>query len=193
MAMEIYSREAQFDRLRVTAAASVGNAYVKTGYAVASDAAEASTTSTNIKATAHSAAVGDQIIITSGTRDGEVSTVTEVATNDFTVSPAFSGAPSATDTFNIIRPISIDAANSGQPIKQIIFRSTLNQTCYISFDGSTDHLAVPASSDFTLDMKANGLHLSSRYVSGSVKCDYIYVKVESTAPSSGSLYIMALK
>lgn len=193
MAMEIYSRSARWEVLRTSAATSVGANYSKMGTAVGSDAAEATTTSTVIKATAHVAAVGDQIIMTSGTYDGEAREVSEVAANTITVSAAFSGAPSAADTFNIIRPISIDQENEGNPIVCLIARSTLNQAVLISFDGTNNHLVVPGSSDLVLDLKTNGRHLSERYVSGATVGKYIWVKVESTAPTSGSLYVMGYK
>lgn len=187
MSMELYSRDARWEALRVSAATSVADNYSKMGSAVGSDAAEASSTSTNIIATAHAVQVGDQIIFTSGSLDGEAREVSAVDTNDFDVSTAFSGAPNATDTFAIIRPIQFESMGGGNPVRILSLKSSLDQAVYISFDGSTDHLIVEGNDDLQFDLKSNNLHL------GQTDGGYIYVKAGSSAPTSGSIWVMGAK
>jgi hypothetical protein len=69
---------------------------------VASDAVEASSTPTLINATAHLAKVGDIIRMTSGATDGQEVRVIKVETNSIHVT-ALSVAPTAADTFDILR------------------------------------------------------------------------------------------
>lgn len=82
-------------------------------YRVGGDAAEAGTTTTVINATGHSALAGDWIIVTDASAGelGEMREVASVNANDLTVSPAFSGALSATETFDIIRPVPVSDAD----------------------------------------------------------------------------------
>ena len=80
------------------------------------DAAEASSTSTVINATAHVATVGQSLKFTSGTLSGEEQFISSVTANTITVGSAFSGAPSAADTFetgDVIRPVSSSAQSNG--------------------------------------------------------------------------------
>ncbi len=70
---------------------------------IGSDAAEAASTTRVIVATAHAALVGDVISWTSGTLNTREYRVSAVATNSITVSAPMYAAPSAADTFDILR------------------------------------------------------------------------------------------
>ncbi len=70
---------------------------------IGSDAAEAACTTRIITATSHSALVGDVISWTSGSLNTKEYRVSAVATSTITVSEAMSVAPTAADTFNILR------------------------------------------------------------------------------------------
>ncbi len=69
---------------------------------IGSDAVEASSTATQINATAHAALVGDLIRMTSGATSGQRVRVIKIDTNIIYIS-ALSAAPSAADTFEILR------------------------------------------------------------------------------------------
>lgn len=181
MAVDIHSHDANWAALRVSAAASVPSNYAKMGTAVGSDAVEAGTTDTVITATGHSAAVGDEIVMTSGGEDGEAREVTAVTANTITLEAALSGTPSATETFNILRPVQNHATVPG---RIVVIKSTLDTGVFLSFDGSADHLYIEGGDDLVLDLKKNGLHLDRE--------GYIYVKEDST-PSSGSLYVSVVR
>lgn len=75
---------------------------------IATDAAEAGCTTTNIVATSHSAQIGDIIRMTSGSLSGQEAVVVErsdqaLDANNIPLGEAFSSAPSNTDTFTIYR------------------------------------------------------------------------------------------
>ncbi len=70
---------------------------------IGSDAAEALSTTRSIVATGHVALVGDLISWTSGSLDTKEYRVVAVATNAITVCEAMSVAPTAADTFDILR------------------------------------------------------------------------------------------
>lgn len=73
-------------------------------YVLGTDAVEAGSTTTVIVATAHVAKAGDVIRFTSGALDDIETKVIETATNSITVADTLSVAPSAADTFQILRP-----------------------------------------------------------------------------------------
>ena len=81
---------------------------------IASDAAEAGTTTSTIAATGHAARVGDIIRFTSGTYDLVESRVAEVDTNEITLGNVLSGAPGVGDTFDILRPVTLGTSISGE-------------------------------------------------------------------------------
>lgn len=87
-------------------------------------------------------------------------------------------AAAITNTYALIGAI------FGQNIVQLAIISTLDQAVQISFDGVTDHVAVPAGNTvpvyFTFDFKSNGIVLSSNLG--------IYVK-EIGNPATGNLYV----
>jgi hypothetical protein len=83
---------------------------------VGTDAAEAGTTTSVIVATSHVARVGDQIRLTSGTQDGKIAVVQEVAVNAITLSQTLSNAPAPGDTFEILRPHYIKTAADGSVV-----------------------------------------------------------------------------
>lgn len=80
---------------------------------IGTDAAEAACTTRIITATAHAALVGDVISFTSGSLNTKEYRVSAVATNTITVSEAMSVAPTATDTFSILRQKAALVAASG--------------------------------------------------------------------------------
>ncbi len=70
---------------------------------VGTDACEADTTNAIIKATAHSANVGDVIRFTSGTQSGHEVKVVKVAANFIYLAEELDTTPAAADTFQILR------------------------------------------------------------------------------------------
>lgn len=70
---------------------------------IATDAVEASSTTSVINATAHVAKVGDIVVFSSGALDTQAFTVYAVDTNTITLAQTTSAAPSAADTFRILR------------------------------------------------------------------------------------------
>lgn len=142
------------------------------------DSAEAGASTTRVIATAHAAAVGDELIMTNGDEDGEAREVTAIGTDYFDLEAALSGTPTAAETFNLIRPVQSDASNSG---RLLLIKSSLDQPVHISFNGSTDQIYLEAGDDIVLDLKSNNLHVP--------RSGYIYVKTVSTAPTSGSVFI----
>lgn len=70
-----------------------------------------------------------------------------------------------------------------QGVVTLIFISTLDQAVQVSFDGVTDHLAIPSTGiPIQINLKDNGLVLPGNFG--------IYVK-EIGNPASGSLYVCA--
>ena len=177
MASNQWTHKAEWNTLRETAAADISSNYSKLGTLVGADAVEAGTTDTIITATAHAAVVGDEIIMTSGDEAEEAREVTAVDTNTITLESALSGTPTATETFDIIRPVAI-SQNGG---KLLLGNNRLNGPVYLSFDGTTDHLYWFNSTTITLDLKASGLHAE--------RGGYIYCRHAGSAPASGSLYV----
>ncbi len=82
---------------------------------IGADAAEAGSTTRSIVATAHAALVGDVISWTSGSLNTKEYRVASVSTNAIVVSEAMSVAPTAADTFNILRQKVSIVNSSGQP------------------------------------------------------------------------------
>lgn len=70
---------------------------------IGSDAVESGSTSSVINATAHAALVGDVIKFSSGTFSGREVKVSSVAPNTLTLAETLTSAPSAGDTFDILR------------------------------------------------------------------------------------------
>jgi hypothetical protein len=145
------------------------------------DAAEAGLSATRIIATAHSAAVGDEIAMTSGTYDGVVREVTAVGDDIIDLEASLGGAPTAADTFNIQRAVAFSDTKKG---KILILNNNLNQPVFLSQDGSTDHLWIKNGGVLTLDLKSNNMQVSGG--------EYLYVKKDTTSPSSGALYITVI-
>lgn len=187
--MDNYTTRIKPHRLIDMAAASVGSEWHKAGWTVGADAAEASTTDTIINATGHSAQAGDIIVMTSGDEDGEAKEVASVTANTITLASALSGAPSAAETFNILRPVPLNK------VKIVRFNSGLNQDVNISYGSALPTYAedlVAANGDVAYDLKSNNMHLGADNMMSSTDEHYIWVK-ESTTPSSGSLYITVLE
>lgn len=80
-------------------------------YRVGSDAVEAGTSASVLVATAHAAVAGDWVVMTSGDEDQEMREVSSVATDSITLASALSGSPSATETFDILRPVPVKDAD----------------------------------------------------------------------------------
>ena len=74
-------------------------------FQVGTDAVEANSTTSVIVATAHAALIGDTIRFTSGTHSGIEVNVIDTDTNNLTLGQTLSSAPSALDSFSILRPI----------------------------------------------------------------------------------------
>lgn len=95
----------QYATVEPVASEQYGQSIRSYGYTklVATDAAEAGSTTLSIVATAHSAKVGDTILFTSGAADGQEAAVISVEANAIGLGRALPVAPSATDTFEILR------------------------------------------------------------------------------------------
>jgi plastocyanin len=78
-----------------------------------SDAAEAASTTTVNNATAHTAKKGDVISWTSGDNDGHEYAVIDTDTDSITVAGPMIDAPSAGETFNILRPKVPEVSSGG--------------------------------------------------------------------------------
>ena len=86
---------------------------------IASDTVEAGSTTSVINATAHSAQVGDIIRFTSGSLSGKEARVLRTETNSLELAELLSAAPSASDAFDILRHIYIQADSSGNLLTSV--------------------------------------------------------------------------
>lgn len=150
------------------------------------DTAEAPPSSSRVCAAAHLAVAGDEVIFTSGSLDGEGQQVSAVSTDIIDVDTAFSGAPANGDTFNIHRPSREPSHGGG---KLLVLKSTLDQSVYVSFDGTNDHIILEGGDDMVLDMASVNLHLQRGDDGSTGNKGYMYVKAVSTQPTSGNLFI----
>lgn len=80
---------------------------------LASDAVEANSTTSVINATSHVALKGDKIRFTSGVNNTIEVDVYSVTANTITLGQTLTTAPSAADTFDILRPTSLTVAADG--------------------------------------------------------------------------------
>lgn len=94
------------------------------------DLVEAGSTTTQIVATAHGARVGDSIRFTSGVHDGKEIGIDEVVdANNFLLSQTLDVAPTAGDSFSLLRPISLTLSSTGGISSSLTFeRDGSNQT-----------------------------------------------------------------
>lgn len=154
-----------------------------------SDVIEADASSSVLYAEAHSVEVGDVIVMTSGDEDGEAKEVSAVTADSITLSAALTGAPSAAETFNIIRPVALNK------VKILRINSGLNQDVHLAYGSSVPTYAedlIASSGDAAYDLKSNNMHLGADNAFSGVNEHYVWVK-EGTTPSSGSLYITILE
>lgn len=93
---------------------------------IGTDAAEAGSTTTVIVATSHAALVGDAISWTSGALDTREFRVKAVAADAITVSETMSVAPSAADTFKILRPKYAEVDSDGRIDVGVTFSNDTN-------------------------------------------------------------------
>lgn len=106
---------------------------------IAADAAEASSTTRAINATAHSALVGDLISFTSGNLDTKEYRVQSVAANVITTAEEMSEAPANADTFDILRPKAPRVSDTGAPLEGSAGATLLNHIHdYAAIDPSTN-------------------------------------------------------
>lgn len=106
---------------------------------IGTDAVEAGSSTSVINATAHSAIVGDRIRFTSGALDTLEYDVESVTANTITVLPTMSVAPSAADTFSILRSISLTLSSTGS------FTSAISYTLNGSSQVVTEDTGTPAN------------------------------------------------
>lgn len=92
----------------------------------ATDAVEAGSTTNSIVATVHVAAVGDIIRFTSGVNAEDFCFVQSVTTNLITLSQRLTTAPSAADTFEILRPTVFRVDSSGNLLVSATLSGTSN-------------------------------------------------------------------
>lgn len=156
-------------------------------WSTSSDTIEAGASSSRLIATAHAAQVGDYVVMQAGGEDGESREVTAVGTDYIDLGTALSGAPSASEAFSINRPV------TPKKVRALFIDNTSNQPLRFSVDGTTDHFRVGNATTLYLDFCANNLRLGTQQVT-VVGTDldpnqYLWVKVESTAPTSGGCYI----
>jgi hypothetical protein len=190
MAQDNYTRRWKPQRLIDMNFSSIGSNWHKVGYEVATDAAEAGTTTTVINATAHSAVAGDVIIMTNGGEDGEAIEVASVTANTITLISALSGAPSATETFTIIRPVVLNKANLIQ------LDSTLNDKVLLAESQEIPTIAnfsIRANGDKSFDLKSNNLHAGANNAFEATSEYYLWVKIDTAAPTSGELDIVVIE
>ena len=190
MAMDNYTRRWKPQRLIDLNFSSIGDNWHKAGWEVATDAVEATTTDTILKATSHSAAVGDVVIMTNGDEDGEAREVTAIDANTITLASALSGTPSAAETFTIIRPVVLN--------KAIIIQldSSLDQKVLIAESQSTPsnaHASIRSNADKSFDLKSNNLHMGANNAFDATDEYYLWVKTDSAAPTSGELDITVIE
>lgn len=173
--------------LVVMAAASIGANFLKVGSLVAADAVEAGTTDTVLNVTAHLAVAGDQIVMTNGDEDNEAREVLSVTVNAITLASALSGAPSAAETFNIIRPV------LPKQVGILHIENASNARITLSVDGVTDHMSVGPVGTRDLDLRANNLRLGSDNTNftetNADSRQFLWVKFAASAPTLESLYI----
>lgn len=137
---------------------------------------------TRLLATDHVAEVGDTIIMLEGGEDNEHAVVTAVSTDVIDLDTALTGVPTATETFNIQRPALFAKGCSTVKILHLI--NTLNENVYLSMDGTTDHMWLKAGASMSLDLKTNNLHFDADHS--------IFVRKDSSAPTSGHLRVIAI-
>lgn len=169
---------------------SIGSNWHKAGWEVGTDAAEASTTTTTIVATGHAAQAGDVIVMTSGGEDGEAIEVASVTANNILLISALSGAPSATETFTILRPVKFNRAKIMQ------FDSSLDQKVLLSVSAEIPTFAefsVRSNADKTFDLKTNNLHAGSDNSKANLVEYYLWIKEGPAAPSAGELDVIIIE
>lgn len=81
----------------------------------------------------------------------------------------------------------IGAATSPAVFQYELINST-DQLLYFSFDGSTDHFALPAYSHKVIDICANKSNNHFFMKSGQI----VYVKYPSAAPTLGAVYLTTM-
>ena len=190
MAQDNFTRRWKPHRLIDLNFSSIGDNWHKAGWEVGTDAAEAGTTDTIINATAHSAVAGDVIVMTSGGEDGEATEVSSVTANTITLISAMTGAPSAAETFTIIRPVVLNRA--------VICRidSSLDAKVLIAELDSIPtfaHTSVRANADASFDLKSNNKHMGASNAFDATDEFYLWVKADSSAPTSGELDITIIE
>jgi hypothetical protein len=137
---------------------------------IGTDAVEAGSTTYVINATSHSARRGDVINFTSGTLDGYEVRVSEVATNTITLAEELPSAPSAADTFQILRHKSPVIDDNGIMSAKELTSSTATLSNVSSSASSVTILA------------ANTSRLGATVFNDST--EVLYLKFGSTASSS---------
>jgi len=182
MANEFNARDPIWNANRSSPAVAVADNFTKMGTWVVQDAVEAASTATVINATGHVASAGDQIIMSSGTYDGEGREVASVTTDTITLSVALSGAPTAADTFEIVTPIQQNAV-AGAAYAHI--HNGTNQPIDISFNGTTIHTSLLSLEEWFPPGRNHNLNAIER---GDTSAKgFVWHKASSTAPSSGSI------
>ena len=72
------------------------------------------------------------------------------------------------------------------PISIVYFFNSTNESVWISFDGSVDHVPLAAGSFFLLDVTTNKANQIGLFIEIGTQ---IYTKQLSGAPTSGSVYV----
>ena len=142
-------------------------------------------TTTRLFATAHGLSVDDIIVMTSGGEDGESSNVLSAATDYVVLETALTGVPAAGETFEALSP---QRQSNEVGAKLLSMFNATDQIIDVSYDGVTTAHSIAASGNRELDLKSNNLHLQKGNANDDTR-GWIYIKANSTLPSSGSFTI----
>lgn len=146
----------------LTGTPSAGEEYIFLSGTV--DAAEATTTDTIIKATAHAVLVGDLVWFVDGGETAEPRDVTALGDADhFTLSAALSGTPSAAEEFVSATPDSTDAVESSTTDTAIVataHAASVNDLFLMTSGGEINEprivISVEDADNFTLNEALSG-------------------------------------
>jgi hypothetical protein len=130
--------------------------------AAGTDDAEASSTTTNIKATGHAVTAGDLVWMTEGGEVNDPKIVASINANDFTLNEALGGSPSAGEAFSWATPTSTGAVESGTTdtvIEDDDHDAVVGDLFVMTTGGEINELRVVISADgdsFTLNEALSG-------------------------------------
>lgn len=156
-----------------------------------SDLVESDLSDTVLYAEDHSAIAGDVIVMTSGGEDGEAIEVSSVTADSITLISALTGAPSAAETFTILRPVPLNKAVICRLDSSLDAKVLLQESQGIPTFAFT---SLRANADASFDLKSNNKHMgSNNSFEGTGGEYYLWVKNDGSAPTSGELDITIIE